>query len=151
MCRTTGCLWVILLATRGLTAAEYEFVVLGDLRGTDESGKKSSSAYGVSGDGQAVVGESLSSVGLGVTRGRKLSCGCGRRACGDSMRCHRTTPPISARRSTSRTKDGLLWARAILPRESRLFAGRVTEESWSGSDASTTRGKYGVGRAADGR
>ena len=69
MRRTTGCLWAILLATRGLTAAEYEFVVLGDLRGTDESGKKSSSAYGVSGDGQAVVGESLSSVGLGVTRG----------------------------------------------------------------------------------
>ncbi|MHB8969564.1 MAG: hypothetical protein ACYC3X_05900 [Pirellulaceae bacterium] len=69
MHRSTGCLLVILLAARGLAAAECEFVAVGDLRGTDESGKKSSSAYGVSGDGQFVVGESLSSVGLSVTRG----------------------------------------------------------------------------------
>jgi probable HAF family extracellular repeat protein len=60
---------VVLFATRGLAAVEFEFVALGNLRGTDESGKRSSSAHGVSGDGQAVVGKSLSSVGLNVTRG----------------------------------------------------------------------------------
>ncbi len=152
MRRTTGCLWAILLATRGLTAAEYEFVVLGDLRGTDESGKKSSSAYGVSGDGQAVVGESLSSVGLGVTRG--LEAFVWMRPQG--MRGLDALPSDNAAYfsscSTSRTRGWRLWERATLPWGNRLFAGRVTEENWSGSgtlpqhEESTA---YGV--SADGR
>jgi probable HAF family extracellular repeat protein len=63
-----GIVLVTLLAPCGAGAVEFEFVPLGNLRGSDDFGKRSQ-AYGVSADGQAVVGESLSSVGLGVTRG----------------------------------------------------------------------------------
>jgi len=65
---SAGVLLVTLLVLHGATAAELEFVPLGNLRGADDFGKRSQ-AYGVSRDGVAVVGESLSSVGLGVTRG----------------------------------------------------------------------------------
>ena len=65
---STGILLAIVLAPRLAAADEFEFIPLGNLRGAGEFGK-SSQAHGVSADGQAVVGVSLSSVGLGVTRG----------------------------------------------------------------------------------
>lgn len=66
----TGILWALLVAPRVVTAAEFEFTALGNLRGSGEFGP-SSEAYGVSADGQAVAGVSLSSIGLGVTRGEE--------------------------------------------------------------------------------
>jgi probable HAF family extracellular repeat protein len=60
----------IVVASRGVTAAEIEFIALGNLRGSGEFGP-SSQAHGVSADGQAVVGVSLSSIGLSVTRGEE--------------------------------------------------------------------------------
>lgn len=63
-----GILCVVWCAPCAAVAVEFEFVPLGNLRGSDDFGKRSQ-AYGISDDGQAVVGESLSSVGWGVTRG----------------------------------------------------------------------------------
>jgi probable HAF family extracellular repeat protein len=67
---STGILLAVVLAPRLVAAVEFEFISLGNLRGAGEFGK-SSQAHGVSADGQAVVGVSLSSVGLGVTRGEE--------------------------------------------------------------------------------
>ena len=49
-------------------AEDWAFQAIGDLGGTSDFGK-SSRAYGVSSDGQAVVGDSLGAAGLGITRG----------------------------------------------------------------------------------
>ena len=64
MRQLAGILLVTWLVQRGVAATEFEFVPLGNLRGSADFGKRSE-AYGVSPDGQAVVGVSLSSVGLG--------------------------------------------------------------------------------------
>ncbi len=67
-------LLLLLFAGHGLAASRaepdsaVEFVALGNLGGSDSFGE-SSRALGISDDGTAVVGDSLASVGLGVTRG----------------------------------------------------------------------------------
>lgn len=60
----------MVVASRSVAAADIEFIALGNLRGTGEFGP-SSQANGVSPDGLAVVGVSLSSIGLSVTRGEE--------------------------------------------------------------------------------
>ena len=63
---------VMLVHVSAVSSAEYQFLHLGNLKGKeDNSQKTSSNAYGVSGDGKAVVGESLSLIGLGITRGNE--------------------------------------------------------------------------------
>ncbi len=64
----TVILLALVVALRPAPAAEWEFTALHNLRGSGEFGA-SSCAYGLSADGQAAVGASLSSIGLGVTRG----------------------------------------------------------------------------------
>jgi probable HAF family extracellular repeat protein len=61
-------LLAILCTTNCIVAAELKLIPLGNLGGASEFGK-SSQAYGISRDGRAVVGDSLATVGLGVTRG----------------------------------------------------------------------------------
>lgn len=51
---------------------EYQLLDLGNLKGKEDNTQKAhSSAYGISGDGTAAVGESLSLIGLGITRGNE--------------------------------------------------------------------------------
>jgi len=66
----TAILLAMAILARPSDAAEFEFIGLGNLRGSGEFGP-SSEAHGVSSDGRAVVGLSLSSVGMGVTRGEE--------------------------------------------------------------------------------
>ena len=51
---------------------EYQFLDLGNLKGKEDNTQKThSAALGISGDGTAVVGESLALIGLGITRGNE--------------------------------------------------------------------------------
>lgn len=69
--RTLSLVAVLMLALPAY-GVEYQFLDLGNLKGKEDNTEKAhSSAYGVSGDGTAAVGESLSLIGLGITRGNE--------------------------------------------------------------------------------
>ena len=103
--------------------AEYQFLDLGNLKGKEDNTQKTSSgAYGVSGDGTAVVGESLSSIGLGITRGNEafLLAGVDRHAGpGFTALCARLR--FSARPGMWRTKARWSSAKAITDKGRQAF------------------------------